>query len=131
MPNDMDFFFPELTPGEGGNAPLPPAEMRILELRAEAVRDDGPKRLRVYFDVTAFQQRPYLEVTLYNAQGEEIASASIIEPTNRRNVFTMHIPQRALDAMRDSQQSGHFRLSARLFYPDQPDSDTRSIEFDI
>ena len=123
MTNDMDFFFPELNPENEGVVPLPPAEMRILELRAEPVQDDGPKRLRVYFDVTAFQQRPYLEVALLNARGEEIASANIIEPMTRKNVFTMHI--------RGPQHEGAFSLSARLYYPDQPDSDTRSVEFEI
>ncbi|MGC1379212.1 MAG: hypothetical protein WA821_23480 [Anaerolineales bacterium] len=117
------FFFPELNPDNQGVIPLPPAEMRILELKAEPVRDGGLNRLRVYFDVTAFQQRPYLEVTLHDAGGKEIASASVIEPMSRKNVFTMHV--------RGPQQSGQFSLSARLYYPDQPDSDTRSIEFEI
>ena len=124
MTNEPDyFFFPELNPDNEGVIPLPPADMRILELKAEPVRDDGPTRLRVYFDVTAFQQRPSLEVTLRNARGEEIASASVIEPMSRKNVFTLHV--------RGPQRAGAFSLSARLYYPDQPDSDTRSIEFEI
>ena len=77
--NDMDFFFPELNPDNEGVIPLPPADVRILELKAEPVQDNGPTRLRVYIDVSAFQQRPYLDVTLHNAQGEEIASVNIIE----------------------------------------------------
>ena len=123
MTNDMEFFFPELNPDNEGVIPLPPAEMRILDLKAEPVRDDGPTRLRVYVDMTAFQQRPYLEVALLDAQGEEVASVNIIEPMSRKNVFTLHV--------RGPQQTGQFSLAARLFYPDQPDSDTRSIEFEI
>jgi len=123
MTNDMDFFFPELNPAEEGNVPLPPGEMRILELKAEPVRDNGPTRLRVYIEVTAFQQRPYLEATLSNAEGEEIASANIIEPMSRKNVFTMHV--------RGPQQTGQFGLFVRLSYPEQPDSDTRKISFEI
>ena len=123
MTNDMDFFFPELNPDNDGVIPLPPADVRITELKVEPVQDNGPTRLRVYVDMTAFQQRPYLEVRLDNAEGEEIASVNIIEPMSRKNVFTMHL--------RGPQQTGHFSLSARLFYPDQPDSDTRSIQFEI
>lgn len=123
MTNDMDFFFPELNPAEDGVIPQPPENMRILELRAEPVRDGGPTRLRVYLDVTAFQQRPYIEVALGDAEGNEIASVNIIEPMSRKNVFTMHI--------RGPHQSGIFRLSARLYYPEQPDSDTRQITFEI
>lgn len=121
--NDMDFFFPELNPDNEGVIPLPPGEVRILELKAEPVQDNGPTRLRVYIDVSAFQQRPYLEVTLQNAQGDEIASVNIIEPMSRKNVFTMHV--------KGPQQAGKFSLTARLFYPDQPDSDTRKLEFEI
>jgi hypothetical protein len=131
MSDDLEMFFPELNPAEEGVIPLPPEAMRILALRAEPAQDNGPTRLRVYIDVTAFQQRPYLEVTLSNEQGEEIASVHIIEPMQRKNVFTMHVPQKALDAMRGPQKSGKFGLSARLFYPEKPDSDTRTIQFEI
>jgi hypothetical protein len=130
MNDDKELFFPELN-AEDGIIPLPPEEMRIIELKAEPVQDDGPARLRVYIHVTAFQQRPYLEATLYDAQGEEIASASIIEPMSRKNVFTMHIPQRKRDEIRGAQLTGQFSLSARLYYPEQPDSDTRKINFEI
>jgi hypothetical protein len=123
MTDDMDFFFPELNPAEAGVIPLPPADMRFLELKAEPVYDNGPSRLRVYVELTAFQQRPYLEVTLFDAQGADIASASIIEPMSRKNVFTLHV--------RGPQQTGQFSLKARLFYPDQPDSDAREIKFEI
>ena len=45
MPDNlnMDFFFPELS-DNGENIPVPPEEMRFLELRAEPVYDDGPLR---------------------------------------------------------------------------------------
>jgi len=123
MTDDMSFFFPELNPAENGVVPVPPEEMRFTELRAEPVLDEGPLRTRVYVEVTAFQQRPYIEVNLNGSNGEEIASASVIEPMSRKNVFTLHI--------RSPQQSGKFHLSARLYYPDKPDSDTREITFEI
>jgi hypothetical protein len=123
MTNDMDFFFPELNSAENGVVPVPPEEMRFTELRAEPVLDGGPLRTRVYVEVTAFQQRPYIEVTLNGPDGNEITSASIIEPISRKNVFTLHI--------RGVQQSGKFSLSARLYYPEQPDSDTREFAFEI
>ena len=111
MSDDLSFFFPELDPANDGIVPLPPAEMRFLELKTEPVIDDGPLRLRVYVETTAFQQRPYLEVVLTDAEGSEIASASVIEPMSRKNVFTLHM--RAAKA-------GKFSLHARLYYPDGP-----------
>jgi hypothetical protein len=112
---NMDFFFPELSE-DGENIPLPPAEMRFLELRAEPVLDEGPLRVRVYVEVTPFQKRPFIEVVLTGEQGEEIATASVIEPLQRKNVFTMHI--------RSPQQRGRFRLYARMYYPSNTDNPT-------
>jgi hypothetical protein len=123
MTDDLEFFFPELNPAEAGVVPVPPQEMRFSELKVEPVLDGGPVRMRVYVETTAFQQRPTMEIVLNDANGEEITSASIIEPMQRKNVFTMHV--------RGGQQTGKFSLHARLFYPDQPDSDTRQIEFEI
>ena len=123
MSDDLEQFFPELLPAGSGAIPVPPEDMRFVDLKVEPVLDDGPVRLRVYMETTAFQQRPYMEVTLYNSRADEIASVSIIEPIQRKNVFTMHL--------RGGQQSGKFSLQARLCYPDQPDSDTRSLEFAI
>jgi hypothetical protein len=124
MPDDlnMDFFFPELS-DDGQNLPVPPAEMRFIELRPEPVLDEGPLRARIYVEVTPFQKRPYIEVILTGADGEEIASASIIEPLQRKNVFTLHL--------RGAQTSGQFSLHARLYYPDGPESDTREVKFEI
>jgi hypothetical protein len=117
MNNDMnmDFFFPELS-GGGNGLPLPPDEMRFLEFRAEPVLDDGPLRARVYVEVTPFQKRPFIEVVLTGEQDQEIATASVIEPLQRKNVFTMHI--------RDPQQSGRFFLRARMYYPSNSDDPT-------
>jgi hypothetical protein len=123
MSDDLELFFPELNSAEAGNIPLPPEEMRFKEVKVEPVLDNGPVRLRVYVETTAFQQRPYMEVVLSNNLGEEIASASVIEPMQSKNVFTMHL--------RGNQQNGKFTLQARLFYPEKPDSDTRSLEFEI
>ena len=123
MTDDLEFFFPELNPAGNDAVPLPPEEMRFTELRAEPVLDGGPLRTRVFVEVTAFQKRPYIEVTLFGSDGDEITSANVIEPMSRKNVFTLHI--------RSAQQSGKFRLSARLYYPEKPDSDTREITFEV
>lgn len=124
MPNNlnMDFFFPELS-DNGGNIPVPPEEMRFLELRAEPVHDDGPLRMRVYIEVTPFRQRPHIDLVLSGADGAEIASANIVEPMQRKNVITMHL--------RGEQKSGQFTLRARLYYPEGPQADTAEFAFEI
>ncbi len=119
---NMDFFFPELS-DDGENIPLPPEEMRFIELRAEPVRDDGRLRARVYIEVTPFRQRPHIDIALTDANGEEIASVNIVEPMQRKNVITIHI--------RGQQTSGQFSLHARLYYPEGPQADTAEHKFEI
>jgi hypothetical protein len=80
------------------------------------VLDDGPLRVRVYVEVTPFQKRPFIEVVLTGEQGQEIATASVIEPLQRKNVFTMHI--------RGPQQRGTFHLHARMYYPSNTENPT-------
>jgi hypothetical protein len=115
MSQDLNFFFPELS-DDGESIPLPPQEMRFIELRGEPVIDDGPLRVRVYVAVTPFQQRPFIEVAMTNPEGAEIATASVIEPMQRKNVFTMHI--------RGPLKSGTFGLYARMYYPSNSDDPT-------
>ncbi len=124
MPDNlnMDFFFPELS-DDGENIPVPPEEMRFLELRAEPVHDDGPPRARVYIEVTPFRKRPYIDIALTGSGGTEIAFVSIVEPMQRKNVITMHI--------RSEQTSGPFSLHARLYYPEGPQADTAEFKFEI
>lgn len=119
---NMDFFFPELS-DDGENIPVPPDEMRFLELRAEPVHDDGPLRTRVYVEVTPFRKRPYIDIALTGTDGAEIAFANIIEPMQRKNVITMHI--------RTAQAGGQLTLHARLYYPDGPQTDTAEFKFEI
>ena len=57
MTDENTFFFSDLE-AEDGVIPVPAEQMRFTELRGEPVIDDGPLRIRVYLEVTAFQQRP-------------------------------------------------------------------------
>jgi len=116
MTDDMNFFFPELNNAEGGNIPVPPEAMRFLELRGEAVLDDLAPRARVYVEVTAFQKRPYIEVVMLDEDGAEVAAANVIEPMQRKHVFTLHL--------RGGKTEGRFRLRARMYYPSNAEDPT-------
>lgn len=108
-------------PDDPNIIPLPPSEVRIRELSAEPYPDGG--RVRVNLETTPFQQRPWLEATLLDADGDEVTSASIIEPLNWKIEFTMHV--------RRTPPQGTYTLLARLFYPEQPENDRREIQFSI
>lgn len=100
----MDLFFSD--PNE---IPLPPDEVRILELKAIPWPDR--QRVQVYLETTPFQKRPSGEITITNASGEELAFISIIETIGRKMEFTMHL--RGADPVEP------FSLLAELFYYQQ------------
>ena len=113
----MDFFFPDdLTPRAA------PEETRITELRAEAYPDRG--RVRVNMEITPFQTRPHVDVTLTDSDGNEVATTSFVEPMIWKLEFTLHIRGKADPA-------GGYHLEARLYYPDGPAAEPVSFEFTI
>lgn len=111
----MEFFFPE-----DNLQRMTPEETHITSLTAEPYPDGY--RLRVNIEVTPFQKRPHIEVELSDADGNEIASTSIIEPLSWKIEFTMHIR---------GELRNPYTLEARLFYPDGPTSEPQTFSFDV
>lgn len=97
----MDIFFQD--PSE---SPLPPAEVRIRQLRADPWPDG--KRVRVYMEVDPFQQRPNADITIENSAGDDVSQVSIIESMSRKIELTMHLHGPMLD--------GRFKVIANLYY---------------
>ena len=111
----MDFFFPEDNLDRAT-----PEETRITSLSAEPYPDG--RRLRVNIEMTPFQKRPHLEITLNNGDGDEIASVSVVEPLTWKIEFTMHIR---------GELKNPYSLDAKLFYPDGPSTEPQTFTFDV
>ena len=112
----MEFFFPE----DNLNR-MTPEETRITGLSA-APYPDG-YRLRVNVEVTPFQKRPHIEITLRDSSGLEVASTSIVEPMGWKLEFTMHL--------RDEELKNPYTLEAKLYYPDGPSAELKTVSFDV
>lgn len=113
----MDLFFPDdLLPR------AVPEETRITDLRAEPYPDRG--RVRVNIEITPFQTRPHVDVTLFDSDGDEVATTSLIEPMTWKLELTLHIRGK-------TDPAGAYRLEARLYYPEGPAAEPVNIEFTI
>jgi hypothetical protein len=112
----MDFFF-----AEDNLKRMTPEETRITSLTAEPYPDGY--RLRVNIEITPFQKRPHIEVVLKDSSGDEVASASIVEPLGWKLEFTMHI--------RDEELKNPYTLEAKLYYPDGPTAALQTFSFDV
>ncbi len=105
----MDIFFQDPT-----EIPLPPAEVRILDFRASPYPDR--RRVRVYLEVTPFQKRPDVDVSVVDPAGTRVAEVSIIESMMRKMEFTIHL--------RIPEPEGQYFVHAVVFYkPEQKDGE--------
>ena len=86
-----------------------PAEMRVISLKAEP--DPDLKRLHIALELTPFQQRPYIELSLKDSTGTEIASASIIEPISWKMDLNLHFRKTV-------EVTEKYKLEASISYPE-------------
>ena len=111
----MDSFFPQ-----DDLQRLAPEDTRILSLHADPYPDG--ERVRVNVHLTPFQVRPHIEVTLVDANGNEVAAASIVEPMSWRLELTLHLR---------GASASPFTVAARLYYPDGPQAEPVSTMFEV
>lgn len=111
----MEFFFPE----DNLERALP-HETHITTLTAQPYPDGH--RLRVNLQITPFQKRPHIEITLTNGAGDEVASTSIVEPLSWNLEFTMHLR---------GQLHNPYTLHARLYYPEGPSPQPQTCTFEV
>lgn len=114
----MDFFLPQNN--LDANSRAAPEETKIISLSAQPYPDGY--RLRVDMELTPFQKRPYIEVTLRDAEGDEVASTNIVEPLSWKIEFTMHIR---------GELHNPYTLSAKLYYPDGPENEPVICSFNV
>ena len=98
---------------------FPPIDTRLVDLQAEP--DPDGKRLRVVLDLTPFQQKPCIDLTLTDSTGEIAATTSIVEPVAYKLDLTLHIRRPPTDA------TDRFTLAATLYYPDLGEVDHRLL----
>ena len=112
----MEFTFPE-----DGLQRTPPEETRILSLKATPYED--ARRVRVNLEMSPFEKRPHLEVTLSDCLGQEMSTATFVEAMAWSMEFTMHL--------RHKPSAGPLSLEVRLYYPDGPAAPPYHVQFDL
>lgn len=112
----MDIFFQDPSA-----VPLPPDEVKIVELRAESWPDK--KRVKVTLEITPFLKRPNGEISLIDAKGNQVSIVNIIESIETKMEITLHL--RGVDP------EGDFLVSASIYYTEEPISNGEEEEVDM
>jgi len=86
--------------------PLPPREVRIIEVAARPSHDGY--RVALSLTLTPFLEYPNLEVVLYRPDGEEERSLSIVGTMERNLLITLHVKQPV--------PGGAYRVQIELVY---------------
>jgi hypothetical protein len=98
----MNFFY-----AKDGLTRAVPEETKITVFSAKSYPDG--KRVLVNMEITPFQKRPNITVSLHNANGTEVASTTIIESMIWKLEFTLHVRGEILNP---------YHLIAKLYYPE-------------
>jgi hypothetical protein len=91
---------------DSNEVPLPPQEVRIRKLLVDPWSDG--RRVHVLLEVDPSQKPPSADLSITDENGEEVATASIIENVARHTEINMHL--------RGAVSSGSFTLHAVLFF---------------
>jgi hypothetical protein len=100
-----------------------PADTRLLNMHAESYANG--KRVKVILDITPFQQKPYLDLSLTDSLGKVLAATSVVEPISWNLELNLHIRNSSIP------HSGMCKLSAILSYPELGEVDRRDLNFEI
>ena len=115
--DDIEFFEPD-------EIPQPPELVKIESLTAR-VYPDG-RRVRLDIKLTPFLERPNLELTIRNAEGQQVAALAIIESMDYKFEMTAHL--------RGPQPAGQHVVRGELFYGEAEAASPRKvaeIAFDV
>ena len=100
----MDLFFTDPT-----EIPVPPDDVRILNLIADPYPDGG--RVRVIIELTPFQQKPHGDIHIMDRKGNVVAGTSFIEAVTPKFEMTLHL--------RSFDPDGQYQVNITLFYSEE------------
>lgn len=97
----------------------PPADVRFRDAAVEVLPDG--RRLRLWLEISPFQTAPNLEILVFNPEGEEAASTTMIGAMGPQMNLVLHL--------RGPLSSGMYRVEMFMWYEDEPPIDRTQMEF--
>ncbi len=85
--NDVQINPPEET--------APPERVRVRSIEIDPYPDR--RRLKTRLVLTPFQEPPNIDIVILDSAGEELASSSIVQPTQNVLELTLHLRRQTID----------------------------------
>ncbi len=112
----MDIFF-----NDPNVVRLPPEEVRLREVRITPQTATG--RVKIHLELTPFQKRPNISVSITSASGKEAARATILETMLTRLELTMHL--------REPDSGSEYSVETTVFYQKIPQPGEEEVEIQL
>ncbi len=109
----MDIFF-----NDPNIVRLPPEEVRLREVRITPQADSG--RVKVHLELTPFQKRPDLSVSITSSSGSEAARTTILETMLTKLELTMHL--------RAPEPGSEYTIETIVYYQKLPQPSEQEVE---
>ncbi len=105
---------------EMGANPRPPEEVQVEQLNIYPHPDQ--RRVMISMVITPFTEKPNLEVQMFNGNGAQVASTSILEIASSKLEPTLHIR---------GEQTDEYLVRVHLYYEQNPPQQTLEAKFSM
>ncbi len=112
----MDIFF-----NDPNVVRLPPEDVHLREVRITPQVDTG--RVKIHLELTPFQKRPNISVSITSASGKEAARATILETMLTRLELTIHL--------REPDPGSEYTVETTVFYQKIPQPGEEEVEIQL
>ena len=97
---------------------VPPEEVRLQKVQITPQTDGS--RVKFHLELTPFQKRPNISVTITTPSGKQVAQSDILETMLSKLEFTMHL--------RQAKPSGEYTAKILVYYQKLPQPSEESAE---
>jgi hypothetical protein len=100
---------------------LPPEQVRLKSVQVSPTSKSG--RIKLQIELTPFQKRPNVEVSISDSSGKEAAHATILETMLAKLEVTMHI--------REFKPGAEYRMETKVYYQQLPETAPEPVEIPL
>ena len=112
----MDIFFTD-----PNVVRMPPEEVRLRDVQITPQPESG--RVKVYLELTPFQKRPNISVSITSSTGKEAARTTILETMLTKLELTIHL--------REPEPGSEYSVETSVYYQKLPQPSEEEVEVQL